>query len=114
MVIAGAFYPNYFTRSRPCRKEFEREIIREVGGFNPLHSVTLLGFPIDQPGELYAKHIADKMTCTNAVPNVNFRSSKVIVTFDPRGDKVGSISYGVYRAVKMRMLRERLTFYTLP
>ncbi|XP_021956127.1 ATP-dependent RNA helicase TDRD9 [Folsomia candida] len=114
LLIAGAFYPNYFLRPRPVAKEYQRDIVRDVAGYSPFNSVTLLGFPIDQPGKLYAKHIADKMTHTNCIPQINFKSSKVIVTFDPRGDKHGSISSGVYRAIKIRMLRDLVVFRTLP
>jgi hypothetical protein len=52
LLIAGAFYPNYFVRPRPNKKEYERETAKEVGGYNPLSSVVFLGFPIDQPGKL--------------------------------------------------------------
>ncbi len=52
VVIAGAFYPNYFTRARPNPKDYQKEISRDVAGKDPFCSVVFQGFPMEQPGEL--------------------------------------------------------------
>lgn len=41
------------------------------------------------------------------------KSTKLLVSFDSRGQKVGSLSHGLYRAVKMRMLRQIVSFPVL-
>jgi ATP-dependent RNA helicase TDRD9 len=50
--MAGAFYPNYFLRQRPNKKEYERSISRDLAGADPLHTLVYNGFPQEQPGEL--------------------------------------------------------------
>lgn len=52
LVIAGGFYPNYFTRPRPNARDYLKEITRDVAGEDPLTSVVFQGFPMEQPGDL--------------------------------------------------------------
>lgn len=140
MVIAGGFYPNYFSRTRPNKREYHKEIQRDLYGNDPFTSVVFQGFPMEQPGELYvvysreilvllnfmcllafssklnihryAKPIANSVTFRSCIPKLTFNSSKVVVTFESRGCYIGPISAAVYRAVKMRQLRQSVQFPT--
>ena len=53
MIIAGAFYPNYFVR---VAKD-ERDALREVSGLDPFKTVVLSGVPSNQ-GPLYKDQIS--------------------------------------------------------
>ncbi|CAL8099647.1 unnamed protein product [Orchesella dallaii] len=112
LVIAGGFYPNYFNRTRPNPKDYQKEITKDVAGRDPFSSVVFQGFPLEQPGELYKKIICRHVAFQNSIPSVQFHGSKVVVTFDSRGDKLGPICSAVYRAVKLRQLRQTITFPT--
>jgi len=52
-------------------------------------------------------------TQAHSVPYVEFHASKVILSFEPHGDKIGPISHGVYRALKMKQLRQNVTLRIL-
>ncbi|CAG7831086.1 unnamed protein product, partial [Allacma fusca] len=65
IVIAGAFYPNYFVRNRPKKNEYEKEISKELIGRNPATTVVFQGFSADQPGHLYAHHITSQFEYGN-------------------------------------------------
>jgi len=64
-------------------------------------------------GIRYAQHIADRLTSGMDVPSVAFEGQKVLVTFDSKGEKIGPINKGVYRAIKIRQIRERMEFNVL-
>jgi ATP-dependent RNA helicase TDRD9 len=59
MVIAGAFYPNYFVRGAQGGQIDEREAVKRLVGRDPFNTVFLQNMPTNQPGELYAKTIKD-------------------------------------------------------
>lgn len=128
IVIAGAFYPQYFTQvsldeAREC------EAVRCLAGNNPRTTVYLKNFPDNQPGEIYAatikniirKHIGDE-------PRVTFdtNSQKVYLSFedDAQGIKhtgnnkdptiPGQVVLPVYKAVKARLLRMEIRIPMLP
>ncbi|ODN04338.1 putative ATP-dependent RNA helicase TDRD9 [Orchesella cincta] len=112
LVIAGGFYPNYFNRARPNPKDYQKEIFKDVAGKDPFSSVVFQGFPLEQPGDLYKKTIVRHVAFQNSIPSIEFHGSKVVVTFDSRGDRLGPICSAVYRAVKLRQLRHTITFAT--
>jgi ATP-dependent RNA helicase TDRD9 len=71
MVIAGAFYPNYFVRGAQGGQIDEREAVKVLGGRDPFNTVFFRNMPANQPGELYVKTIknclkgcADEMKVT--------------------------------------------------
>ena len=53
VVIAGAFYPNYFVR---VAKD-ERDALKDLCGLDPFRTVMLSGVPADQ-GPLYKDEIS--------------------------------------------------------
>ena len=53
VVIAGAFYPNYFVRMA----KDERSALKELSGLDPFRTVLLSGVPSDQ-GPLYKDQIS--------------------------------------------------------
>jgi ATP-dependent RNA helicase TDRD9 len=57
MVIAGAFYPNYFVRGAQGGQIDEREAVKLLVGRDPFNTVFFQNMPTNQPGELYAKTI---------------------------------------------------------
>lgn len=118
IVIAGAFYPNYYTRSVDLD---ERDGIKRLGGFDPTKTVYLQGWPVNQPGLLYARKIqeyfADCVTSKVAKILVSFdKSSRVYVQFRQNEElgtgggksetyqEPGEISTSVYKALKLRKI----------
>lgn len=53
MIIAGAFYPQYFIQATTDEAR-ERDAVRALGGLDPRCSVYLRGFPEGQPPQVYA------------------------------------------------------------
>lgn len=116
IVIAGALYPHYFVRRAEGGESDEREAVKMVGGNDPTNSVYLQGWPMQQPGLLYARQIQNifKDCLSSAVANtiVSFDgSSRVYIQFHKNHETVGNekqpkapgkISLSVYKALKMR------------
>ncbi|XP_034239304.1 probable ATP-dependent RNA helicase spindle-E [Thrips palmi] len=109
VVIAGAFYPNYFVRSAQGGQVVEKDAVKAVNGKDPCSTVYLSGLPSHQPPQLYSKAFADILgKYAGVVSNVSYDgSSKVYIDFERKISEYlpGKISYPVYRAVKMRQLR---------
>jgi len=85
-------------------------MFRLVNGNDLFRTVYFKGFPIDHDGTLYAKHIADYLSHGLSVPAIKFDSQKVFAVFDQRGEKIGPVSKGLYRAIKRRQLRHNMEF----
>lgn len=122
VVIAGAFYPQYFSRSSIHADEQTNELFKRIGIRDPRRTVYFTGFPREYNRYLYAKSIKD-IFVRNGVVNsedadnirVSFDegSNKVFVTFKcnssrhyENGDETmpGQICTEVYKALKMRQL----------
>nr|CAD7200042.1 unnamed protein product [Timema douglasi] len=125
VVIAGAYYPNYFVRGASGGQIDEQEAVKQVMGRDPYSTVYLSNFPMNQPGELYAQSIKRVLNVCAPKMQVFFDgSSKVYVQF-PRvikedGDDrkmfaaiPGKVSLSVYKAVKLRQMNTRLAIYLL-
>ena len=112
IVIAGAFYPNYFVKSSKNRLMDEKDAVKLVSGLDPAKTVYLQGWPTNQPGPLYAKRIQEifKECAPSSVGRiiVSFdQSSRVYVHFwnserglskeDRAPDIMGKVSLAVYR-----------------
>ncbi|XP_053984134.1 probable ATP-dependent RNA helicase spindle-E [Hylaeus volcanicus] len=115
IAIAGAFYPNYFVKFVPGESN-EHGGVRLLGGLDPSKTVYLQGWPLRQPGILYARRIQDIFK-EDGSSSKNF--GKVRVTFDSstrvyvqfidnktsekEGDRtLRKISPSVYKAIRMR------------
>ncbi|XP_043272288.1 probable ATP-dependent RNA helicase spindle-E [Venturia canescens] len=121
IVIAGAFYPNYYTRSNTID---ESEGVKCLGGCDPTKTVYLQGWPIDQPGLLYARRIQEYFQdCVSSKITkilVSFdKSCRVYVQFreneevgdiddDNTNQEPGEISMCVYKAIKLRSITSAL------
>ncbi|XP_076656930.1 tudor domain containing 9 protein spindle E isoform X2 [Halictus rubicundus] len=119
-VIAGAFYPNYFVRHVPDVQEHELAGVKLLNGLDPATTVYVQGWPMRQPGLLYAKRIQDifaqHMTSPSGRVRVSFdASSRIYVQFikdELRGsnkdnDNINTtrkISNSVYKAIRMRQI----------
>lgn len=62
VVIAGAFYPNYFKRCKNSAEMDQREAVKEVGGRDPFTTVYLKNMDPTHPGPLYAKRIKESFS----------------------------------------------------
>ncbi|CAB3361811.1 Hypothetical predicted protein [Cloeon dipterum] len=118
IAISGAFYPNYFQTYPSDDAGRDEDIVRFVGGFDPLSSVYFTNFPLDQPGKLYAKPVKKYLAnCADAM-NVTFNSSsKVYVQFGKAEDSFRlptQVSLAVYKAVKLRQTTHKLKLDILP
>ena len=118
VIIAGAFYPNYFYRQG--QPTLEKDAVRALNNCDPFTSVYLSGLDQDQPKELYTKCIKNLFKdCANEMDVFFDQSKKIFVQFRKSTD-IESISIGtlmlqafvpgkvaneVYRAVRMRQLR---------
>nr|CAD7447198.1 unnamed protein product [Timema bartmani] len=125
VVIAGAYYPNYFVRGASGGQIDEQEAVKQVMGRDPYSTVYLSNFPMNQPGELYAQSIKRVLNVCAPKMQVFFDgSSKVYVQF-PRVIKEdsddrnmfaaipGKVSLSVYKAVKLRQMNTRLAIHLL-
>uniref|UniRef100_A0A1A9WJJ3 Probable ATP-dependent RNA helicase spindle-E n=1 Tax=Glossina brevipalpis TaxID=37001 RepID=A0A1A9WJJ3_9MUSC len=121
IIIAGAFYPNYFTRSNLNDTDRERGIYHILCGNDPCSTVYFTNFNTQQIGQLYTRFI--KGLFKGVLPKdivVRFQpgSERVFVTFtkDPEFDcedatkrllVPGRVKPDVYKAVRMRMSSTR-------
>lgn len=116
VIIAGAFYPNYFI---PLGQD-EKEAVKLLGGRDPFTTVYLSGMPHNQPGPLYSHSIKKHFTECGSAIDVSFDGSrKVYLQFGSsileknddtlRNQMPGKISSAVYRAIKLRQLQIPIT-----
>ncbi|XP_026807070.1 probable ATP-dependent RNA helicase spindle-E [Rhopalosiphum maidis] len=124
VILAGAFYPNYFIRGTNNAYMDEHEVLKTLNEHDPYRTVYFTGFPNDQPKELY-KEAIESLFPQKIVgkPTAHFSTSnKVYVEFPMSNIKntasnnnqyeekenqlvPGNICYGVYVAIKMRTLK---------
>lgn len=124
IIIAGAFYPNYFIRSNSYEDDGDREAFHRLNGRDPCNTVYFSGFDQKYIGPLYQKTIKDLLKdCTpdprNMLVSFDQSSEKVFVTFRkidderyraPGGDSgveviPGQVATEVYKAVKFQKLQ---------
>ncbi|XP_020818501.1 probable ATP-dependent RNA helicase spindle-E [Drosophila serrata] len=117
IIIAGAFYPNYFMRSKNGNPELGREIYQVISGLDPCRTVYFTNFKPGYMGELYTRRIKELFQEANIPPenmDVTFQpgSQKVFVTFkhddccDNSSKLVrvpGRVKTEVYKALRMRL-----------
>ncbi|KOC61958.1 putative ATP-dependent RNA helicase spindle-E [Habropoda laboriosa] len=77
LVIAGAFYPNYFIKNTAQHQLNEHAGIKLLGGLDPSKTVYLQGWPVRQPGLLYARRIQEIFE-----KNLMTSAEKIRVSFD--------------------------------
>ncbi|XP_035894667.1 probable ATP-dependent RNA helicase spindle-E [Anopheles stephensi] len=129
VVMAGAFYPNYFLPLSSSERDLgDRMVYTEIGGRNPFRTVFFSGFDhYNYIGPLYRNQIRALLTERKADPErqalmkVDFERStnKIFVQFEYPPDlqpgqnqirydernMVDRIHPGVYEAIKLRQVR---------
>ncbi|XP_071581113.1 probable ATP-dependent RNA helicase spindle-E [Temnothorax nylanderi] len=110
VVLAGAYYPNYYIK-RPQNQEIHEEnISKTLNDLDPTKTVCLKGWPMKQPGYLYAKKFQEIFSKHLRIPEkqivISFDASRVHVQFrekeTTRDDSLRNISEHVYQAVQMK------------
>ncbi|XP_043254813.1 probable ATP-dependent RNA helicase spindle-E isoform X1 [Colletes gigas] len=114
IAIAGAFYPNYYVKHVPEVEMNEHAAVKLLGGLDPSKTVYLRGWPLKQPGILYARKIQDMFRKNGISPVEKIRvsfdaSSRVYIQFakdkisgNESNDTSKQISPSVYEAIRMR------------
>lgn len=110
VVIAGAFYPNYFIKL-PCDMAYRRKGMEKVMfDRDPTNTVILHGWPLKQPGPLYAKRLQEIFANFMKLENpdditVSFDgSSRVYIEYDKKDRSPDDHSF-VRNAIKMKQCR---------
>ncbi|KAI5707002.1 hypothetical protein M8J76_016445 [Diaphorina citri] len=123
IIIGGAFYPNYFFRSKESGQMDEKDALKTLGGYDPMNTVYLKGLPTSQVDmvPLYANEIKRYMNFCN--PNemkIHADGSKVFIQFKDMSGKMkssnshmeyipGKVNIAVFKSIKVRMISNALT-----
>ncbi|XP_061384451.1 probable ATP-dependent RNA helicase spindle-E [Danaus plexippus] len=127
VVLAGAFYPQYFTQASTDESR-ERDAVKVVGGLDPRGSVYLRGLPDAQPAEIYQAAVraaVHRLLGDEPRVTVDRNSRKIYLTFqDNESSKTGNkggdptipgqVLLPVYKAVKARQLKMDIRIPLLP
>ncbi|XP_071787183.1 ATP-dependent RNA helicase TDRD9-like [Asterias amurensis] len=107
LVLAGAFYPNYFM----CEEPNEADALKQLSGKDPCTTVMISNLP--SHGYLYKTAIASLFEQCGKGKHLYFEQSKALIEFErphSMADTESSpILTAVYMAVKMRLLRLPMT-----
>ncbi|KAF1496730.1 ATP-dependent RNA helicase TDRD9, partial [Pygoscelis antarcticus] len=99
VVIAGAFYPNYFTFGK-CDEEFA---VRDLAGKDPKTTVMLKNIP--PYGYLYHKQLQSLFRQCGQVKCIAYDGSKAFVEFSRNPMEGFKVLPAVYLSVKMSQLK---------
>ncbi|XP_072720878.1 ATP-dependent RNA helicase TDRD9 isoform X2 [Ciconia boyciana] len=99
VVIAGAFYPNYFTFGK-CDEEIA---VRDLAGKDPKTTVMLKNIP--PYGYLYHKQLQSLFRQCGQVKSIAYDGSKAFVEFSRNPMESFKILPAVYLSVKMSQLK---------
>ncbi|XP_064021733.1 ATP-dependent RNA helicase TDRD9 [Pogoniulus pusillus] len=99
VVIAGAFYPNYFTFGR-CDKEIA---VKDLAGRDPKTTVMLKNIP--PYGYLYHKQLQSLFRQCGQVKSIAYDGSKAFVEFSRDPMESFKVLPAVYLSVKMSQLK---------
>lgn len=77
VILAGAFFPNYFVRGISNSHMDEHHVLKTLNEHDPNRTVYFTGFPTEQPKELY-KDALENMFPFDLVgkPTAHFCTSK--------------------------------------
>ncbi|XP_075386945.1 ATP-dependent RNA helicase TDRD9 [Tenrec ecaudatus] len=102
VVLAGAFYPNYFTFGQPD----EEMAVRELAGNDPKTTVVLKHIP--PYGFLYYKQLQSLFRQCGQVKSIVFDGAKAFVEFSRNPTERFKTLPAVYMAIKMSQLKVSL------
>ncbi|XP_022106993.1 putative ATP-dependent RNA helicase TDRD9 [Acanthaster planci] len=107
IVLAGAFYPNYFS----CEQPDEAQALKQLSGKDPCTTVMVSNLP--PHSYLYKAEIASLFEQCGKGKQLYFEESKAFIEFERphtmTTTESSSILNAVYMAVKMRLLRLPMT-----
>lgn len=108
VVIAGAFYPNFFSRSSRSCREFIEHKFKTLDGKDPCNTVYFTGFKSDKFPHIYLDRIRQIFTSNmngesfmdaSQIHQIkvthNHGSEKIFVTFQKNGKEHDIKKYGV-------------------
>ncbi|XP_004584571.2 ATP-dependent RNA helicase TDRD9 isoform X1 [Ochotona princeps] len=99
VVLAGAFYPNYFTFGQPD----EEMAVRELAGKDPKTTIVLKHIPAY--GFLYYKQLQSLFRQCGQVKSIVFDGAKAFVEFSRNPTERFTTLPAVYMAMKMSQLK---------
>ncbi|XP_018055297.1 PREDICTED: putative ATP-dependent RNA helicase TDRD9 [Atta colombica] len=107
IILAGAFYPNYFIKRLQNREVYKENVTMTLGSLDPMKTIYLRGWPMKQPGYLYAKRFQEVFAKHQGILEkqieVSFDGSqRVYVHFRERetaDDSLQNISEFVYQII---------------
>ncbi|XP_068959813.1 ATP-dependent RNA helicase TDRD9 [Petaurus breviceps papuanus] len=99
VVLAGAFYPNYFTFGQPD----EEMAIRELAGKDPKTTIVLKHIP--PYGFIYYKQLQSLFRQCGQVKSIVFDGTKAFVEFSRNPTEIFKTLPAVYMAIKMSQLK---------
>ncbi|XP_007176293.2 ATP-dependent RNA helicase TDRD9 isoform X3 [Balaenoptera acutorostrata] len=102
VVLAGAFYPNYFTFGQPD----EEMAVRELAGKDPKTTIVLKHVP--PYGFLYYKQLQSLFRQCGQVRSIVFDGAKAFVEFSRNPTERFKTLPAVYMAIKMSQLKVSL------
>ncbi|KAM6170841.1 ATP-dependent RNA helicase TDRD9 isoform 1-T1 [Erethizon dorsatum] len=102
VILAGAFYPNYFTFGQPD----EEMAVRELAGKDPKTTIVLKHIP--PYGFLYYKQLQSLFRQCGQVKSIVFDGAKAFVEFSRNPTERFKTLPAVYMAVKMAQLKVSL------
>ncbi|XP_060037067.1 ATP-dependent RNA helicase TDRD9 isoform X1 [Erinaceus europaeus] len=108
VVLAGAFYPNYFTFGQPD----EEMAVRELAGKDPKTTVVLKHIP--PYGFLYYKQLQSLFRQCGQVKSIVFDGTKAFVEFSRNPTERFKTLPAVYMAIKMSQLKVALELSVHP
>ncbi|CAG9770070.1 unnamed protein product [Ceutorhynchus assimilis] len=134
VIMAGAFYPNFFVKSSDGRqKGRERECVKTIGGRDPCTTIYFSGFETNQPGQIYVRQIKrmlredgeQKTDCHISFDGstkiyVEFRNISDSITFNTDGFNNSSsraskkIPKQLYEMIRKRQLKYEFPLDILP
>ncbi|XP_072756559.1 probable ATP-dependent RNA helicase spindle-E isoform X2 [Anoplolepis gracilipes] len=107
VILAGAFYPNYFVKRMQNLEIYKENIMMNLGTLDPMTTIYLKGWPINQPGYLYAKNFQEIFAKHQGIPEKQIgvffdKSERVFVQFREKvfiNDNFYNISNFVYQII---------------
>ncbi|XP_011352602.1 probable ATP-dependent RNA helicase spindle-E isoform X2 [Ooceraea biroi] len=108
VVIAGAFYPNYFVKFPHNPEQRKKDVEKVLCLRNPMNTIILRGWPVNQPGSLYARKFQEIFGRHLNIKNykehltVSFdQSSRVYIEYENKNSPPDD-SFFVRSCIKMR------------
>lgn len=77
VALAGAFYPNYFIKRLQNQEIYKENIAMLLGVLDPMKTVFLRGWPMKQPGYLYAKKLQEIFS-----KYLGILQKQIVISFD--------------------------------